>query len=191
MMSMHLITIIFIAFGLAMDAFAVSIASGIAIKNLSINKALKISLSFGLFQAFMPVIGWLAGLSLIDLISKIDHWVAFGLLALVGCKMIYESFKIEEAEKAFDPLNFYVLLLLSIATSIDALAVGLSFAILKVIIVRPVIIIGIVTFVLSLLGVFIGKKVGHFFEKKIEILGGIILIGIGITILIEHLGIQY
>ena len=190
-MSMHLITIIFIAFGLAMDAFAVSIASGIAIKNLSINKALKISLSFGLFQAFMPVIGWLAGLSLIDLISKIDHWVAFGLLALVGCKMIYESFKIEEAEKAFDPLNFYVLLLLSIATSIDALAVGLSFAILKVIIVRPVIIIGIVTFVLSLLGVFIGKKVGHFFEKKIEILGGIILIGIGITILIEHLGIQY
>lgn len=184
---MSFLTVIFIAFGLAMDAFAVSVASGIAIKNLKINHALKIALSFGLFQAFMPLVGWLAGLGLRDLISGFDHWVAFGLLSVIGCKMIYESFRIESAEREFNPLNAYVLLILSIATSIDALAVGLSFGVLKVLIVKPVLIIGSVTFVLSLLGIFIGKKVGHFFERHIETAGGLLLIGIGLKILIEHL----
>ncbi len=186
-MGMQLVTIIFIAFGLALDAFAVSIASGIVIRNLKIKDAMKIAFSFGIFQAIMPIIGWLAGLGISDLISEVDHWIVFGLLCAIGIKMIYESFKIEQAEKSFDPLNVYVLFLLSIATSIDALAVGLSFAILNVLIVKPVIIIGIVTFTMSLIGVIIGKRIGHFFERKIEFVGGLILIAIGTKILIEHL----
>jgi putative Mn2+ efflux pump MntP len=184
---MDAITIIAIAFGLAMDAFAVSITSGITIKNLKINNALKIALFFGLFQAIMPLVGWLAGLSLKDFISEIDHWIAFGLLSFIGCKMIYESITVQSNEKQIDPLNVYVLLMLSVATSIDALAVGVSFAFLKVSIVTPVIIIGTVTFLLSYLGVYIGDRIGHFFENKIEIAGGILLIGIGIKILVEGL----
>ena len=184
---MDIIIIIFIAFGLAMDAFAVSITSGITIKHLKINNALKIALFFGSFQAFMPLIGWLAGLSLRDFISGVDHWIAFGLLSFVGCKMIYESIKLESGEKKIKPLNAYILVMLSIATSIDALAVGVSFAFLKISIATPVIVIGAVTFLLSFLGVFIGNRFGHFFEKKIEVVGGLVLIGIGIKILIEHL----
>lgn len=184
---MSMVTIIFVAFGLAMDCFAVSIASGFTIKNLKLNHALKIAFSFGLFQAFMPLLGWLAGLSLRDLISEVDHWIAFALLSLIGIKMIYESLKLEANEKEIDPLNNYVLLILSIATSIDALAVGFTFAFLKIVIVTPVIIIGLVTFFLSLVGILIGNRLGHFFERKIEFAGGLILIGIGIKILIEHL----
>lgn len=170
-----------------MDAFAVSITSGLTIKHLKINHALRIALFFGLFQAVMPIIGWLAGFSLRDYISNIDHWIAFGLLSMIGLKMIFESFKMSSDEKEIDPLNIYILLMLSIATSVDALAVGLSLSILRVSIVTPAIIIGIITFILSLIGVFIGDRFGHFFEKKIEILGGLILIGIGLKILIEHL----
>ena len=184
---MDIITIIAIAVGLAMDAFAVSITSGTTIKRLKINHALQIAAFFGAFQAFMPVIGWLAGLGLISFISGIDHWIAFGLLVFIGCKMIYESIKIESREDKSNPLNFYVLLMLSVATSIDALAVGLSFAFLKISIATPIIIIGAVTFLLSFLGVFAGNKFGHFFENKIEIVGGIVLIGIGLKILVEHL----
>ena len=180
-------SIVIIAVGLAMDAFAVSITSGITIKRLHINHALKIALFFGLFQAIMPIIGWLAGLSLRDYISAIDHWIAFGLLSFIGCKMIYESITVQSSKKEINPLNVYVLLVLSIATSIDALAVGISFAFLKVSIVTPVIIIGTVTFLLSYLGVYIGDRIGHFFENKIEIAGGILLIGIGIKILVEGL----
>ena len=184
---MDIITIIFIAFGLAMDAFAVSVTSGITIKQLKVRNALKIALFFGAFQAFMPVIGWLAGLSLRAIISSVDHWIAFGLLFVVGCKMIYESVKLEPKERTINPLDVSILLMLSIATSIDALAVGVSFAFLKVSIATPVIIIGVVTFILSFTGVYIGDRFGHFFEKKIEIAGGLILIGIGLKILIEHL----
>jgi putative Mn2+ efflux pump MntP len=184
---MDIITIIFIAFGLAMDAFAVSVTSGITIKQLKVRNALKIALFFGAFQAFMPVIGWLAGLSLRAIISSVDHWIAFGLLFVVGCKMIYESVKLEPKERTINPLDVSILLMLSIATSIDALAVGVSFAFLKVSIATPVIIIGVVTFILSFTGVYIGDRFGHFFEKKIEIAGGLILIGIGMKILIEHL----
>jgi len=184
---MDMFTIIFIAFGLAMDAFAVSITSGLTIKHLRINNALKIAIFFGSFQAVMPVIGWLAGLSLRDFIADVDHWIAFGLLSFIGCKMIYESIKIKSSEKEINPLNVYVLLMLSIATSIDALAIGVSFAFLKISIATPIIVIGAVTFLLSFLGVFVGNRFGHFFESKIEIVGGFILIGIGIKILIEHL----
>jgi putative Mn2+ efflux pump MntP len=184
---MDKITIILVALGLSMDAFAVSITSGLTIRPLRINHALRIPLFFGSFQAAMPAIGWLAGLSLRDFISDIDHWIAFGLLSFIGIKMIYGAMRMEEGEKGIDPLNPSVLLMLSIATSIDALAVGLSFAFLKVSIATPVIVIGIVTFLLSFLGIFIGNSLGHFFEKKIEILGGLTLIGIGTKILVEHL----
>lgn len=170
-----------------MDAFAVSITSGITIKRLKINNALKIALFFGLFQAIMPLVGWLAGLSLRGFIAEIDHWIAFGLLSFIGCKMIYESITVQSSEKQINPLNIYVLLMLSVATSIDALAVGVSFAFLKISIVTPVMVIGTITFVLSFFGVFVGNRIGHFFENKIEIAGGLILIGIGVKILLEHL----
>lgn len=183
---MSCITIIVIAIGLAMDALAVSITSGLTIKDLKISNAATIALFFGSFQAFMPVIGWLAGLGARDFFTGIDHWIAFGLLSLIGCKMIFESTRIGSTEKAIDPRNIYVLLILAIATSIDALAVGLSLSFLKMAIVTPAIIIGTVTFTLSFIGVFLGNISGHFFENKIEIIGGLILIGIGIKILVEH-----
>jgi putative Mn2+ efflux pump MntP len=181
------ITIIGIALGLAMDAFAVSIASGAAIRELRLRHALRIALFFGVFQAAMPVAGWATGIGLRDLIGGIDHWIAFGLLAAVGIKMIYESARMGPGKKRMDPLNPSILLILSIATSIDALAVGISFAFLRIAIVTPVLVIGMVTFLLSLSGVYLGDRAGHLFEKKIALLGGILLIIIGIKILIEHL----
>jgi len=184
---MDMLTIFVIAFGLAMDAFAVSITSGTIIKHPKINNALKIAIFFGLFQAVMLLIGLLAGSSLSDFITGYDHWIAFGLLSLVGCKMIYESIKVDSGKKETNPLNVYVLLILSVATSIDALVVGVSFAFFKIFIASSIIVVGTVTFLLSFLGVFAGDRFGHLFENKIEIVGGLILIGIGIKILIEHL----
>jgi putative Mn2+ efflux pump MntP len=186
-MFVEIFPVTLIGIGLAMDCFAVSITSGIAIKNLRINNALQIALFFGSFQAFMPVIGWFAGLGLRDFITGVDHWVAFGLLSLIGLKMIYESTKLKSDKKEMNPLNIYVLSMLSIATSIDALAIGVSFAFLKISLVTSIIIIGAITFVLSFVGVFVGNRTGHFFENKIELAGGLILIGIGTKILIEHL----
>jgi len=182
----ELLTIIVIAVGLAMDAFAVSIVSGATYRQLHIKHALRIALFFGGFQAFMPLIGSLAGLTLKEHIVDFDHWVAFGLLTIVGGKMIFEAFKIKEAEKKFDPTSLITLLALSVATSIDALAVGITLSLIATSIMEAVIIIGAVTFVLSYLGVAIGKRFGHFFESKIEIFGGIILIAIGVKILAEH-----
>ena len=184
---MNTLTIFIIALGLAMDAFAVSITSGIAIKRLRIGYALRIAFFFGAFQAIMPLIGWFAGIGMRDLISAIDHWIAFTLLLIVGCKMIYESTVMDDEKDERDPLNLYVLVILSVATSIDALAVGLSLSFINVAIIAPAVIIGIVTFLLSFLGVYIGDRFGHFFESRIEILGGLILIGIGTRILIEHM----
>jgi len=184
---MNLLTIIFIAVGLAMDAFAVSIASGLTIKQLKINHALRIALYFGAFQAIMPVVGWLAGFSLRDFIAGVDHWIAFGLLVVIGCRMVYASRKSSMEKREIDPLNIYLILLLSIATSIDALVVGLSLAFLKLEIITPALIIGIVAFLFSFIGVFIGNRFGSLYGKKVEAIGGLILITIGIKILIEHL----
>jgi putative Mn2+ efflux pump MntP len=184
---MELFAIIIIAVGLAMDAFAVSIVSGSAYKQLKPKHSLRIAIFFGGFQALMPLIGCLAGLSVKEYTAGLDHWIAFGLLSAMGAKMIYESFKISPAEQTFDPSNIFVLLVLSIATSIDALAVGITLSLITSSITAAVIIIGIVTFALSYLGVFIGKTVGHFFENKIEALGGLILIALGLKILIQHL----
>lgn len=184
---MDLVTIIVIAVGVAIDAFAVSIVSGSAYKQLRVRHALRIAVFFGGFQAFMPLIGFLAGLSVKEYIANYDHWVAFGLLSAVGGKMIYESFKIKSVRGNFDPSNIFVLLVLSIATSIDALAIGITLSLITSSIITAVIIIGLVTFVLSYLGVFVGKKFGHFFENKIKAIGGLILIGLGVKILFEHL----
>ena len=179
--------IVLIAVGLAMDAFAVSVTSGLTIQHLRIRHAVRIAFFFGAFQAVMPVLGWMAGLGIRNAIVEIDHWIAFGLLSLIGCKMIYESLRLNPIEKRVDPLKISILLILSLATSIDALVVGVTFAILNVSIIKPIIIIGTITFVLSFAGVLVGDRLGHFFEKKIEIAGGLVLIGIGLKILIEHL----
>lgn len=184
---MDWITILIIALGLSMDAFAVSITSGFAIKNINNRRFILIPLFFGLFQAVMPLIGWFLGLSIRNIISSFDHWVAFFILFVVGCKMIFQSIRQIPDEKKVDPLNIYVLLTLSIATSLDAFAVGISLSFLKTSIILPIFIIGIITFFLSWLGVYIGKMFGHFFENKIEFLGGLILIMIGVKILIGHL----
>jgi putative Mn2+ efflux pump MntP len=180
------LTIILIALGLAMDSFSVSIANGFNNKVLNSTDALKMGIFFGLFQAIMPVFGWLAGVNVIDFIREFDHWVAFVLLSFIGLRMIYESLR-EGSKKLVSSFNTGILLMLSIATSIDALAVGLSLSFLKVSIVGPAIITGIITFSLSFLGVYLGKRFGRFFKNKIEVLGGFILIIIGLKILFEHL----
>jgi putative Mn2+ efflux pump MntP len=184
---MSFITIIMLAIALAMDAFAVSIASGIAIKNLSIKHSFIIASWFGIFQAVMPLLGWLGGIKLHRFISEIDHWIVFGLLFFIGSKMIYEAFRIGDVEDRSNPMDTAVLFSLSIATSIDAFAAGVSFALLNVAVVAPVIIIGIITFIMSFTGVWIGNRGAHFFEKKMEISAGIVLIAIGIKVLISHL----
>ena len=184
---MELVSIIIIAIGLAMDAFAVSIVSGAAYKQLKLRHTLRIALFFGGFQALMPLLGSLAGLSIKEYIAGFDHWIAFGLLSAVGAKMIYESFKIGTAGQNFDPSNISTLLILSVATSIDALAVGITLSLITSSIITAVIIIGSVTFILSYFGVSVGRKIGHFFESKIEALGGLFLIALGLKILIRHL----
>ncbi len=181
---MSLVSIFLIAIGLAMDAFAVSISSGVAIKNLKIKNYIKIGAFFGIFQAIMPILGWSAGNSFSKYVDPYSKWIAFFLLLFIGEKMIYEAFVIEEEEAKRDVLSMINLLLLAIATSIDALAVGITFSLLKVNVVEPAIIIGIVTFVISIIGVYSGNKLGDMFGNKIEIIGGIILIGIGVKILI-------
>lgn len=184
---MQLVVVLLIAVGLSMDAFAVSIVTGSVYRQLKVRHALRMAMFFGGFQAIMPIIGFLAGQSLKGYISAYDHWIAFGLLMFVGGKMVYESLKIEAAEKNLDPSNLLVLLTLSVATSIDALAVGISLSILTAGILGAAAIIGVVTFLFSYVGIFIGKRFGHFFESRIETLGGVILMAIGLKILISHL----
>ncbi|MEC4805617.1 MAG: manganese efflux pump MntP family protein [Jaaginema sp. PMC 1080.18] len=186
---MQLITMSAIAVGLAADAFAVSLSSGFKIKHIKLNKALKIALFFGGFQAVMPFLGWWLGLSFRGMIASFDHWIAFLILAFIGGKMIYES-RSDEAEKPFNPLDFYTLIILSIATSIDAFATGIGFAVLKTSIVFASTTIGLITFCLSLLGVFMGHWCGTIFQSKAEFIGGLVLVAIGSKILIEHLSVE-
>lgn len=167
-----------------MDAFSVSITIGIFIKKADFRIALKVALFFGLFQAIMPLFGWVIGQNVSSFISKIDHWVAFLLLTLIGIHMIYESS--EKDTSYLSSTNFYMLLLLSIATSIDAFAVGIGFALLNTSIIYPAIIIGLITFILSFFGVFFGSKIGKRLKSKSQILGGVILLLIGLKIIIDH-----
>jgi putative Mn2+ efflux pump MntP len=181
-----LLAVIAIAVGLAMDTFAVSIVTGAAYKQLHIRHTLRMAGFFGGFQAFMPVVGYLAGLTVRQYVSNYDHWIAFGILAAVGLKMIYESFKIKEERRTPNPANLAVVFALAVATSIDALAVGITLSLITSAIALAVIIIGVVTFGLSFAGVYIGKKFGHFFEGGIEAVGGLVLIGLGIKIVLQH-----
>lgn len=185
---MGLLEIVLIGIGLAMDAFAVSICKGLSMKKLEFKKTIIIALYFGIFQAIMPVAGYFLGVNFQSLVTSIDHWIAFILLAVIGGNMIKESFDDEE-EKRNDKVDFKTMIVLAIATSIDALAVGITFAFLKVNIILSVTFIGIITFIISILGVKIGNKFGDKFQNKAELVGGIILILMGFKILLEHLGI--
>jgi putative Mn2+ efflux pump MntP len=182
------VTTLLIAVALAMDSFSVSIANGLATKKIKTTNAIKIAIFFGFFQGIMPIIGWYAGTYILDLISQFDHWVAFILLAIIGSRMIYESIR-EDSSRIVSSLSIKVLLVLSIATSIDALAVGLSLYILNISIITLATLTGIVTFSLSFFGVYLGGRFGCTLKNRVEASGGIILLIIGLRILLEHLGI--
>lgn len=183
---MHIISILGIAVGLSMDAFAVSIAKGMCLKRDITKTALRLAFWFGLFQAVMPYIGWSFGKYFQDMIISIDHWIAFFLLGFIGIRMILDAKKQDSQEEDPD-VSTKAVLFLAIATSIDALAVGVSFAFLQVDIYEAIVLIGCTTFILSFAAVYIGNKIGGFCQSYAGILGGIILIFIGIKILIEHL----
>ena len=185
---MGLIEIIFIGIGLAMDAFAVSVCKGLSMKKINWKNAIIIAIYFGIFQALMPVVGYFLGTAFSSIVESVDHWIAFILLAAIGGNMIKESTD-DEVEKRNDNVDFRTMIVLAIATSIDALAVGVTFAFFKVNLVLAIILIGIITFALSILGVIIGNKFGDKLQNKAELTGGIILILIGLKILLEHLGI--
>jgi len=176
----------FISFSLAMDCFAVSIAGGSTVKKPCFTDALKVGLFFGMFQAVMPLVGWALGHSFRNMIESFDHWIAFCLLAAIGIKMLYEAFK-KPGDKKTIITKFPTLLILSIATSIDALVIGISLAFFNTPIYLSVIVIGLFTFVFSITGYFLGHKIGKAIGKKMEIIGGVILIGIGVKVLIGHL----
>lgn len=185
---MGVIEILLISLGLAMDAFAVSVCKGLALKKMSWKKAIIIGLYFGVFQAVMPTIGFFLGTTFERFITNIDHWIAFILLVSIGINMIKEAFE-KESESRNDSVDVKTMLVLSIATSIDALAIGITFACLKMHILIPVITIGLITFIISVIGVKIGNRFGDKYEKKAEIMGGVILILLGTKILLEHLGV--
>lgn len=186
---MGIIELIIIAFGLAMDAFAVAICKGISMPKIKIKFAVIIALFFGVFQGVMPLLGWLLATNFQKYIVNVDHWIAFVLLGILGGKMIYESFKKEEECCNEFKLDYKELVVLAVATSIDALAVGITFALLQVEIFSAVSLIAVITFVLSLCGVYIGFFFGSKLKNKAEFIGGLILILIGIKILLEHLEI--
>lgn len=185
---MDIVGIFFIAIGLSMDAFAVSLCKGLRMKHMHWPRATIIALFFGGFQAIMPLIGWAVGRRFEQYIVAFDHWIAFVLLVAIGGKMIYEAMQPkEQADKTDETLDVRELFVLAIATSIDALALGIMFAFLQVDIVPAITLIGTVTFALSLVGVRIGNQLGLRIMKKAEICGGVVLILIGAKILIEHL----
>ena len=183
---MSVIELLVLALGLSMDAFAVSICKGLSVPKLQAKHCLICGVYFGGFQALMPLIGWALGIRFQSMITNIDHWIAFVLLAVIGANMIKESFSKEE-ECPDASFGFKTMLTLAVATSIDALAVGVTFAFLDVSIVPAVLLIGATTFVCSAVGVKIGNVFGNRFQAKAEFLGGLVLIAIGLKILIEHL----
>lgn len=187
---MTFVEILLIAIGLSMDAFAVAVCKGIKMRPFSVKKALLVAITFGLAQAIMPLIGWFLGKQFESYIVAIDHWIAFGLLGFIGGKMAIESFKKgDECECCKNDFAIGELLLMAVATSIDALAVGITFAFLKVDLLSSVSIIGLTTLILCFLGAFIGCKFGSALKSKAEFIGGIILILMGLKILLEHLGV--
>lgn len=184
---MNIIEIIFIAVGLAMDAFAVSLSAGSLPVIQNKRAVFRLAFHFGLFQFMMPVIGWFIGEAVVKWIENYDHWIAFIILAYIGINMIKEAFAAEEDRKISDPSKGMNMVMLAVATSIDALAVGFSLAMLKINIFYPSFIIGIITASLSVIAIKLGKRLGTRFGKKMEIAGGVILIIIGTRILLTHL----
>lgn len=184
-------TLLVIAVGVSADAFAVALGKGLHMRRLTARGAATIALSFGFFQALMPVLGWALGRGFRDWITPVDHWVAFGLLTLVGGKMLWEAFSggADEEEDNDGTVGLRELVVLSVATSIDALAVGISFAFLSVAIVPAALAIGVTTAVITLVGVVLGHRTGARFGRPAEVLGGLVLIGIGVSIVLEHTGV--
>ncbi len=185
---MEVLSILLIALALALDAFAVAVATGVTLRCVTLRHTFRLAWHFGLFQAGMYIIGWLAGLTFQPFIEQFDHWLAFGLLVFVGLRMIIEAIKGHDKDKACDPTRGKTMIILAVATSIDALAVGLSFAIIEIDIWLPALIIGIVASILTAIGINLGKMVGS--ASKIgtgaEIIGGLVLVGIGTNILSVH-----
>jgi len=184
---MDLWSLLLIALSLAMDCFAIALGISCSGRRVSRAMALRVAAAFGIAQAIMPIIGWLAGRSLVNIISSYDHWVVFGLLLLIGVHMIWESFHEEEAGEKLDLTRGWALISLALITSIDALATGLALALQNVNIIKASLIIGSVTFVIVGLGFFIGGKAGTLLGRWAGVLGGLILIGIGTRVLLEHL----
>ena len=184
---MDILTLFGIGVGLSMDALAIAIANGAAIKHCQFRHAFLIAFAFGFAQLIMPLLGWSLGSAFLKTLQAYDHWIAFILLVGIGGKMLYEARNLEDTAEFKSCMHIPTLIAMSGATSIDALAVGFSFGCMKLSIALPVIIIGITTFTICLIGVYVGKAVGHLFEKKLEILGGLVLIVLGTRILIQHL----
>jgi putative Mn2+ efflux pump MntP len=184
---MSWITVTGLAVGLAMDATAVAVATSITLGRVSGRQVFRFSFHFGLFQAVMPIIGWLSGRGFYDTIRNWDHWIAFSLLAFIGFKAIYDAWKGEDPIYHRDPTRGWSLVVLSVATSIDALAVGLSLVVLGVSIWYPCVIIGLVTALMTALGMMVGARLGKRLGQRMKAIGGIILVGIGVKILVEHL----
>lgn len=185
---MGALELLLLSIGLGMDAFAVSVCKGISMKKMDWKKAIIIGLYFGGFQALMPVIGYYLGSTFESLIISVDHWIAFILLGIIGGKMIKDSFG-DESENCNDDVSFKTMFVLAVATSIDALAVGITFAFLNVNLILAITLIGIITFVLAVIGTKIGNRFGDAYERNAELVGGCILILLGLKILLEHLGI--
>lgn len=183
---MGVVELIVIAVGLAMDAFAVSLGKGLTVRHVTVHHALKAGVWFGGFQALMPIVGYALGYSFTDVVASIDHWIAFGLLVLIGLNMIREAvWGDDEAQDAdFGPRTMFVM---AVATSIDALAVGVTMAFLNVNIVLAATVIGVITLLLSAWGVYLGSRVGDRLGSRVGILGGVILIALGVKMLVEHL----
>ena len=185
---MSLMELFLIAVGLSMDAFAVSVCKGLSVRKATVKHALCVGLYFGGFQALMPLIGYLLGTQFESVITSVDHWIAFGLLAFIGGNMIREALSREE-EKLDDSFSFRTMMTLAVATSIDALAMGVTFAFLRVDIVPAVLLIGATTFVLSAVGLKVGNVFGAKYKARAELFGGVVLVLMGLKILLEHLGV--
>ena len=186
------VDLVLIAVGLSMDAFAVALCKGLCMRRMRFGHAVMIALAFGVFQGVMPLIGWFLGTQFESYITPVDHWVAFALLGYIGGKMLWDAFHECDAPDACptdEKLDLRELFVLAVATSIDALAVGITFAFLKVDILPAVCIIAAITFALSFLGVAIGNRFGTRFQKKAQVAGGVVLILMGVKILLEHLGV--
>ncbi|HEY94685.1 MAG TPA: manganese efflux pump [Dehalococcoidia bacterium] len=187
MTDLDIISIIFIALGLSADCFAVALSGSVSMKSFTRFQVFRTAFTFGLFQSLMPVLGWLLGQTVVDFIADYDHWIAFILLGFVGGKMIRESFQKKEEKQSLDITRGFLLFTLGVATSIDALAVGLTFAFIKVNITLAVVTIGITAFLATVVSFLIGKKLNKLAGRWAELIGGLILLAIGIRIVVTHL----